>query len=192
MAIGTFLDLPQKFGTALKSTTGGGSGPSKRLVPEFNGVSQYATLNITLTSSNTVKIKFIALPGSGIFLDSADRSAFINFRSDGTIQRASNIGNLKLDGVLVVNSTTPYPADGLVHEFEFTPNADAIIDTIACEYRRDRSFINKIIFDLIVDDGAVYNYPMDDGFENNPVMRNAGTGSDGAFINATEAMWKLK
>ena len=165
--------------------------PETRLAPEFNGISSYATLDIQLTNANTVKVKFIASPGSGMFLDSSDRSAFISFRSDGTIQRSSNIGNLKLDGALVVNNTTLYPTDGLVHEFEFTPNADAIIDTIACEYRRDRSFINKIIFDLIVDDGTVYNFKMNDGWPKNPLMENSGSGASGEYKNLTQSMWKL-
>ena len=50
-------------------------------------------------------------------------------------------------------------------------------------------YANVIIYDITANGGAVYNFPCDDGWSNNPTMRNIGSGADGSFVNMTEAAW---
>ena len=194
MAIGTFLDLPQKFGTALKPTTGGGSGPSTRLVPDFNGVSQCAlldaisavpgdilTLDIVSPTSSTGSFRFI--------LSNLDPfKTIIRVNADDSI--TVDDGSATLDGLPI----STLPLDGQKHTIVWTCNRAVDIELIAAQTQAVDDYIrfaNFPIFNIKFNDGSVHSYPMDDGWPNNPVMRNTGSGQDGTFINATEAMWKL-
>lgn len=159
----------------------------------FNGVNQYIESSISISPGETLSLEFIApssVSGNFEFLiDSTDRSSFVVFRSDGTIGRSSAIGDLKLDGVAVVNNTTLYPTDGMAHTLSASAISNVTIEVIGAEYRKDRSYASFPIYNLVVGNGSLYNYPIDDGWANNPVIRNTGSGADATLINGTPLGW---
>lgn len=73
-------------------------------------------------------------------------------------------------------------------------NSDAVsLQALVSEQQLGRrnsgEFFNGLVYDVLINDGSVYNFPMDDGWTNNPTMRNTSTGADGTFVNMTEAAW---
>lgn len=203
MAIGTLATLPQKFGTAL-SLYGGGSGSTERYAPNFNGVSQYATHSAVILSGDfyfEFKIKVISFTAfAGIAYDSTGATpSFIRLFNSEDVQFADfanafvTVPNLgAVDGVYKrvqvqrISNVLSITVDGGAPITANTNGADVSLDTWG---RNSGSRSNISVIDLIYSDGSVYNFPMDDGWSNNPTMRNTGTGADGTFINMTEAAW---
>lgn len=170
---------------------GGGSSvpPATRLAPNFNGVDQYATVNIPVSIGDTVEFEFIApssYPSNGAFLwDNA--TAFIARAVGGGGFGFLGASSVTLDGN-PISFGDPLPTDNQQHKIVITSSVNATIVTVGA-----RSNATELayfpIFNLKVNDGAVYSYVMDDGWSNNPTMLNSGSGANGNYINATEDMW---
>lgn len=172
-------------------------GPVTRLVYNFDDIDDFVSIqSYNVSVDEAITVKFIAptaiLGSSGFIIDgdtSSTNRGFITFKSDGTIGRASQLGRLYLDGIMVVNNTTPYPLDGLPHVLEVRgATGSCQIATIGAEYRRDRSFANLVIYD--VDLGGNRFYPIDDGWANNPTIRDTVAGKDGTANNFNSERWE--
>ena len=70
-----------------------------------------------------------------------------------------------------------------------TVSLQALVSEQQLGRRNSGEFFNGLVYDVLINDGSVYNFPMDDGWANNPVMRNVGTGADGTFFNMTLPSW---
>lgn len=181
------------------------SGPVTRLAPNFNGISQYASIPpITVASGENYTISFYfscqnqatfdVLGVSGSFLDfivispneiqvrnTGSRLYFDGSFQDGNphkavISRQSGITTVTIDDQ-VLNER-----DSTVNDFGFT------FDVVGSQALS--SYALGFIWSLSFNDGSIYNFPMDDGWQNNPAMRNTGSGADGTFVNMTEAAWQ--
>ena len=215
MAIGTFLDLPQKFGTAF-SRYGGGGGDTGRLAPSFNSVSQYGNTGQRLVDvDNLDGFSFEIYIGdfsNGTIISQADSSSE-NAREFQVFilgDMEVNIGGVRSD----ILQSSQFPASGANLKLSFNASSvDVFIDgslvntSVYTVGPARQPTVNTWVFargdgaggvgfvkgglayNFKVNDGSVYNYPMDDGWANNPKMRNTGTGADGTFINMTEAAW---
>jgi hypothetical protein len=188
----------------------GGGQPATRFAPNFNGISQYAKpSDIVVSGDYSMEFKLksnvglgndiavyigndtstslsIASNGGGNFRFRTPRGGSINGApfppnlagsTDTHTVTVSFVGNdyeFRFDGQLVGSGTT-------VNTNDFTINAFGTYDTSL------NFFLSGMIYNFSDSNGN--NYPMDDGWANNPTMRNAGTGADGTFINMTEAAW---
>jgi len=47
-----------------------------------------------------------------------------------------------------------------------------------------------LTYNIKFNDGSVYNYPVDDGWSNNPTIRNTGSGANATLINGLESGWE--
>lgn len=159
--------------------------PSLRFAPNFNGVSQYAIVNAQVLSGQvfTFNLMVGSLSSTGFVFDGNQPRSFCYIDSNNTVFFQGV--TLKINGVAAVNGVTTHIGDGI---FEFTANQNLIIETIATRFTF-AAFISALIYNFKVGNGSIYNYPMDDGWANNPTMRNTGSGADGTFVNMTEASW---
>lgn len=165
------------------------SQPTTRQAPNFNGVSQYGDVNIPVFNGDLVRFNFIAE-----FSAYLDFQVFIGTNTRDVVWKRSNgtfgiRGSCLLDGVPIQDGVTPVPDDSERHEFTLTSDSSDTLRYIAKGFRVDTGYMDCPIFNLKVNDGSAYNFPMDDGWPNNPTMRNDGSGADGTFINMTEASW---
>lgn len=101
---------------------------STRLIPYFNGTSQYGTFNtpIAQVAGDKVRFKF-----SSIFYNPSANQILLFSNTDvawiyvNTTNKIAAVGGgtkftAKLDGVPIVFNTTAFPTDGLEHEIELT------------------------------------------------------------------------
>jgi len=189
MAIGTLLDLPQKFGTAL-SLLGGGGGVSERYVFNFNGVNQYIEApTINLVAGDFAEFKFF---GGGIlngdfFCDGLGDRLFCLTQSE-TIRFNDSVARCFLDGVEIANLSTPYPSDSKFHTIRLLATSSCNIKYIACS-NLVAQFYSSIISSFKINDGSVYNFPVDDG-PDSTTIRNTGTGPDATPINFLNSGWE--
>ena len=160
--------------------------PQTRYVCNFNGVSQYGTLNIPVSPGDTVTvIAKVSADDNNDYIFCEESSVTIAFyRNTGYLFGYAGISELRIDGVV----SDVVPTDGLYHTYELDISTSGTIGFVGIRYTLTRH-INGSIIGIKLNDGSVHNYPMDDGWVNNPTMRNTGTGADGTFINMTEASW---
>ncbi|WP_428613844.1 hypothetical protein [Pseudoalteromonas sp.] len=167
--------------------------PTTRFAPNFNGISQYALLpDIALSFGSVVEFDFISptslISDLRLMLSNTDGFVtIVRINTDGTINAQG--GSVTIDG----GSDTNIPLDGLKHKIVFTSTVNINFNLVGAQSNGSGSFLRFAdfpIFNVKVDDGSVYSFPMDDGWQNNPTMRNTGSGADGTFINMTEAAWQ--
>lgn len=167
---------------------GGKSEPiSQRYILTLNGVnSRIQTQTITLNDGDTVRFK--ATKPSTDFatvLDSISRNLRIRYRSGGVIQTVGLSGTV--NGQPITSLVTMWP-EGIA-EFELTLTTSGDISSIGSRSDTDASFFDATIFDFAINDGSVYNYPIDDN--STTVIRNIGSGADATPVNVTPSMWSL-
>lgn len=178
----------------------GGSPPSTRLAANLNGLTQYAQLgsesvfasDFTISMTTTRQSETKALFGGG------NISRIIEHQ-DGRIEIANN-QSLNLFGALSsipvgqvfnlvlerVGSTVTVYADGAnVGSGTYTESFSVIY--IGRSWN-ENLFRAGISYDYSDSNGNIH--AMNDGWPNNPTMANSGTGSNGTWINLTEASWE--
>lgn len=169
------------------------SGPITRLTPNFNGISQYAiTTDINMLSGDVLHFDIIAptaLSASDRMLisESSGFKSRVRVVPDGSI--VVDFGTLTIDGV----EASTIPLDGAKHNCAFTATQAIKVNLLAAQSNGAGVFLRFCdfpIFNVKLNDGSIYNFPMDDGWANNPTMRNTGSGPDGTFVNMTEAAWQ--
>jgi len=179
-----------------------------RPVPSFNGADQYVTMG-PLTVAPSYSIKFKICPNSVGVTDAIIESSnlpnnYIRYRSDGTLRARvqdsmSNFYTRGSSNPLTVGST--YEVEVIVTPTSLEMVVDGVsqgttnltnpqdptttYSTLAAGPRGIRC-LNARLWDVEIF-GAVF--PLDDGWSNNPTARNTGVGSDGVFMNMTEAAW---
>lgn len=185
---------------------GGGSSvqPASRLAPNFNGVSQYGDVGgITYTGdySRSATVVMPTLSGNFVRLwgKSGDFTSRFLISDDGSanikLSDTDNTGVNIPPGVFAAGQTfnvtvsrTGSNAKVTVNgvDFDFT-SVNTGGSTFNYIQRMSTSYGVGVVFDYY--DSIGNFFPMDDGWPNNPVMRNTGTGADGTFVNMTEAAW---
>lgn len=182
--------LANAINNALRPLGGGSGAPTTRLAPNFNGISQYASISMPTSIGDVVRFKIIA-SGSGtgarVMLASGPTSGNHIYFIGTTINLDGGRFTAKVNGSDVIPGITQIPMDGMVYEFELTSTGNYDVNFVAS--KSDNFYCDFPIFDLSLNDGSVHNYPMDDGWANNPTTRNTGSGANGTFINMTEAAW---
>lgn len=188
----------------------GGSPPSTRLVANLNGLTQYAKpSDITVSGDYEASIKIQSTAGLGaenevVIGNDSLTTTYIGFLSNGTFRyrspRGGNIdaslpvellnstaahtltmrfvGNnvqIDIDSANIVNRTTSNTSP-------FVINAFGVYDTSIGFFFEGR------LYDFTDSQGNIY--AMGDGWPNNPIMANSGTGLNGTWINLTEASWE--
>ena len=195
----TYIDVPANDGWAKNPTLANISNlgtDTRRQAPNPNGISQYINLpTINLVVGDTVTFTFIApkttLSSLSLLLQSEVDNQFEVYSSNSGILRIIGC-TATLDGSAIVDGVTLVPTDGLPHTVVTTITA-----ATATLYRLGASstagsLSTIAIYDVTINDGSVYNYPIDDDFANNPVIRNVADLSgltDGTAINFTAATW---
>lgn len=170
---------------------GGTEAPVAGIRPLFNGISSYANPLIPLSGGDTICFTMVNLSAFAnqqmtiIGRDSNLQLIWVD-GSSGNLTLSGITSSATIDGNPITSGATPFPQDGLPHDICITVSFATTINSIA----GNPLFANVSIYDLFVNDGAVYNFPMDDGWANNPVMRNTGSGADGVYINMTVAAWE--
>mgnify|MGYP000037542773 CR=1 FL=1 len=168
-----------------------------RLVADLNGLSQYMTIpKVDLVAGDVVRLKFIAptswstVTNTYLLTGVGSTDHRLNVYSDAGVPKFAIGGyaSATTDG-----NPLPVvaPTDGLEHTVTLTKTNAGDLSVIGARFTFDQ-LANSPIYDLKINDGSVYNYPIDDGFANNPVIRNAADPSgltDGTAVNFTEATW---
>lgn len=169
------------------------SGPVGRWYFTANGIDQYIELNsqISFLDGDIVSFK-ISKPTADFdtVFDGFNRAFRLRSGSGGVIQLSGFSGTV--NGQPIVSDSTIWP-DG-ISEFVLTKSGSSA-DYITRLLCRSDSPVNQFggrIYDFKVNDGSVYNFPLDDSFANNPVARNTGSGANATYINATEASWSYE
>lgn len=192
LALGGTVTNPNNRNQLLEDWLNAVSGPATRLAPNFNGVSQAASVSIPVTTSSVIEFDFISSSmqaGFAALIDSTSSSNRIAIRASADGMAIQLIGCTgTIDGLPIVSNVTALPMDGISHTIVLTPSISGTIANIARNFANS-VFFSGVLYNLKVGDGSAYNFPMDDGWVNNPVMRNTGSGADGTFINMTEAAW---
>jgi hypothetical protein len=173
------------------------SGPVGRWYFNFNGVDQYVQMStINLSTGDTLEFKIkspsqIPVGTDDYFIGSSLATNKLAVRHHAGTGRLIWTGNATatFDGSPI---TTLFilPLDGATHTIVLTATQSCQFDLVGCD--NYTSFGVSPIFDIKVNDGSVYNFPLDDSFANNPVARNTGSGANGTYINATEASWSFE
>lgn len=161
--------------------------PRARFVPNFNGISQSLSVNLSLNTGDKIEFKtnFTSTGGIASFFDI--ETTRYRFRVDQTGNVNMSGVTAKVDGQAISNGD-PFPQNSTV-DVEITLVESFSVQKLLVAFN-DASLWRGLVYDVKVNDGSVYNFPMDDGFQNNPTMRNTGSGADGTFINMTEAAWQ--
>lgn len=167
--------------------------PTTRLAPNFNGVSQYAiTQDMDMVAGDVLHFDIIAptaLSASDRMLicESSGFKSRVRVVPDGSI--VVDFGTLTIDGV----EASTIPLDGVKHKCAFTATQAIKVNLLAAQSNGAGVFLRFCdfpIFNVKLNDGSIYNFPMDDGWPNNPTMRNIGSGADGTFVNMTDTAWQ--
>lgn len=174
--------------------------PTTRFAPNFNGISQYALLQQSVTmnagswfefyaqSSTARNNKFIGTQNYGGFAVGIDApSGKILVYVDNVFTFVGNIskplGSMhKFRGEYDGSVFTLYVDDEQKNQINCSPPSYNLIGSALGE------FMLGTIRDYSDSLGNIY--AMDDGWQNNPTMRNTGSGDDGTYINMTEAAWQ--
>lgn len=152
-----------------------------------NGVNQQLSINAPVTPGVDVRFTLVisAVADSiDTIFDTSERTR-VRLLSVGTWDIAG--GSLMVNG-LSVSDNDPLPSVGSIVKCVFTSSTITNLLYIG-SFGGTGVFSSQSIYDLSIGDGSVYNFPLDDGFANNPTARNLGSGADGTFINNDAASW---
>lgn len=191
--------------------------PATRFAPNFNGLSQYGFfaqaevysgdfwIEITAELPNTTPSGNRALfGGSGgggtspssfvLYIDGAAQAITAQIattsggRYDISVPIASHLSGKHIIRLSRVSGVWSMLIDNVIVD-TYDSTAHGVINQ---SVRNIGRWSTALYYE-----GMIYNYkdshgnhyPLDDGFDNNPVMRNAGSGQDGTFVNMTAAAW---
>lgn len=195
----------------------GGPVPPTRLAPNFNGVAQLAEYPgklIDIDNLDGFVLEGYFEPGDGT-LYSQNTSATSSIREFQIYEGGGDVALILGGQTTTLSTGAATPVTSGVYRFEFgltqvsfyfnsnlintvtynvgaSREGDALFRVCARGNNSTASygyFKSGLSYNHKINDGSVYNFPMDDGWSNNPTMRNTGSGADGAFINMTEASW---
>ncbi len=181
--------------------------PSTRLAPELNGVDQWIqTPEILINGDGEVGFKIQILSfGAYRGIAYGEVSGFMRqYASDGALQlnniagrydtfnippsTASETIYLKIKRELSNLTVTATHGNGDVDMLvDAACNNDPISFTNFGRNSGGRS--NVRIYDIYANDKSQHDYPCDDGFDNNPTIRNRGSAGNAVIASATLATW---
>ena len=181
----------------------GSQNPLGLTPPDFKGLRQAATLNglsqylmfqnpITINANEPVHLRYIAGDTSStqVFLNKINLENLLLIV--GGVFRVNN-GAATIDGLPIVSNSTSAPNDSAKHSIIYTPSSTTTLSAIGATSSNTNNSSSAFTL-LKVGSGSVYNYPLDDGFANNPVIRNTADlsgATDGLAINFTAASWEV-
>ena len=164
---------------------------SFRKIATLNGLSQYLTLPvINLTPSDVLTVEFIAGTAtaandyilSGLSIDAATDVVLLTNASGLINFGGGNTPTVTLDGNAITSLSTALPSDGLKHVLTYQPSNNQRFVNFGVRFSIS-NFLAASPIGIRVNDGSVYNYPIDD---NNPVIRNeAATLGSEQVVNGT-------
>lgn len=93
-----------------------------------------------------------------------------------------------LDGNMLSNNISVAPTDGLRHELRFEFSVTTIMTHICAFFGGSATWIGDA-YNFKLNDGAVYDYPVDDGPSAGGVVANKGTGPDLLLLNEVAGDW---
>ena len=164
--------------------------PAQRYILTLNGVNSYISTDIQVQVGDVVEFNFIA-PNSysstskGAFVWDLSTSLFARVDAGGTV--AFGGGSATIDGA-PLSFGDPLPTDGANHNIKITSTVATTIKTVGARVNATEIAYFPI-YNFKINDGSVYNYPIDDN--STTVIRNTGSGSDATPINVTPSMWSL-
>jgi len=175
----------------------GGGGPATREVFNFNAVNQWISLggNILVPAGQSiemmVRVNNTATGSNQYLMDSAldtdpNRTA-VFVTSTGTYLDGDF--DSELDGQPFANGSQ-WP-DSEFHHLKLTAVTNTNVGTLAARANGSgANFLGGVIYNIKFNGGSVNNYPVDDGWSNNPIIRNTGSGADATLINGLESGWE--
>lgn len=164
-------------------------GGSFRWVYNFDGIDDYVSLSISLAAGEKISVTFsnadfsISRP-----FFSSTLSTIIAVDGGGNFYSSNNGVDYtaELDGN-VIGNFSPAPTDGGEYTLTITAINPIVVDGFGILNGGIR-FFDGIAKDIIVNDGSVYNYPVDDGPGTNSI-RNLGAGPDASSVNFNDERW---
>lgn len=164
--------------------------PTTRFVPNFNGVDQYGVLpNINLQTNDVVSFDIISPTSTDTdirMLLSSDEAYVTLVRINAnSADLVTEGGPVTVDGV----PATSLPLDGQQHTISLTLSRSRLLNLVVAQSAGGGSFLRFFdapMFNLKVNDGSIYNFPMNEPWSEYPVMKNTGSGADGTYVNMTE------
>ena len=165
-----------------------------RYVYNFNGVNshiQFSSVELTPSDALSFKITNFTSPNAvgARFVGSEDFSFSIDAGVSGSKFRLVNC-TAKLNGVPIESEVTEIPTSG-IHDVEVTPLITASINAIGCKSGTFDRLIKASLFDFKINDGSIYNYPINDRtFGAGAVIANTGSGPDATGVNLLESGWQ--
>jgi len=165
------------------------SGGSEVCVPIWqpNGINQQLSVSIPVSIGTTISFTLVVSDvkdTTDTIFDTAERVR-VRLLSSGVWDVAN--GSLFVDGVATPGNSA-LPPLGSVVNCVFMSSVVTNLMYIG-SFLGSGVFSSQSIYNLSIDGGAIYNYPLDDGFTNNPTARNLGSGADGAFVNNDAGAW---
>lgn len=163
-----------------------------RQVATLNGLSQYLRFQnpISINANEPVHLRYIAGDTSStqVLLNKINLENLLlivggMFRVNG--------GAATIDGSPIVSNLTVAPNDNKEYLIIYTPSSTTTLSAVGATSSNTNNSSSAFTL-LRVGSGSVYSYPLDDGFANNPVIRNAADPSgltDGTAVNFTSDTW---
>lgn len=179
---------------------------ASRLAPNLNGDDQQIETQL-ITLSGDYELGFTIKPitpqvgFNGIAYDSTGATtAFIRFRnSDGFIQFNGFSGTDIRVNVIPSTGSEDYKlilkrvgtvltlsVNDSIEYTGVTGLADVTLNTWG---NNGLSSSNIRVYNIYANDKSLHDYPCDDGYENNPTIRNRGSAGDAEIFNATLDVW---
>ena len=161
----------------------------------FDGIDDYITIpSANLVAGDTVSLKFVApsvwMGGfTYILTNSGGFSSSLRVNSSGNFNIGGYTGTI--DGAAIVSGVTVAPTDALEHLLVLTKTTDEDLTLIGARFDFT-DLANFPIYNLrITSPTTEVNrfYPIDDGWANNPVIRDTINGQNGTLINGQESGW---
>ena len=193
-----------------------GGGLTTRLVADLNGLSQYISIpTVTISRGESVSLVYakkdtVAGNSEQVLISSDSANSMVIIRDSGHSNPNSVIVRTQgLSDQLFQNAVTEADGEDVSFMLDITntgltltinervTNRSSTTNDLFSFSRIGRRggtsvYFNSILRDVKVNDGSTYNYPINDGFTNDPVIANAADLSgltDGTAINFTEATW---
>jgi len=151
-----------------------------RWIATLNGLSQYPTFPvINLTPSDVLTVEFIADTAlamndyilSGVTVDVATDVVLLT-NPVGLINFGSgNYATVKLDGNKISSLSVVWPSDGLKHVITYQPANNQRFVNFGTRFSIS-NFLKVSLLSIKVNDGSVFNYPFDDSFVSDPIIKN--------------------
>lgn len=171
------------------------SGVCERYIYTADSIDDYMSAMIPLSIGDVISFQYIAptsYPAYCFFTSGNGANPLVLFQdpNGNVIRFDSGRCTVKIDGSEATNLITVLPTDGAIHLVEMTIVSNGVdLDTFLAGIGGSSGHCNFAMFNIKKNDGAVFNFPVDDGPTSGVMLRNLGSGADALAMNFNPEGW---